>query len=174
MVTSSPILLHRPATPPTPPPHRRKVAKRTETYDEASTEELLRNFHKTWTESETVFMSLGYSVNEEKTSEAVRQLTESESSQADVLGTEMLTSPPELDRAHRSLAPKPAPRGKSRPVILRFHRFQIKDLVIREARRRGELIYKGHRIRFYDDYSPDVLKLRAEFKSSMAELYKRG
>lgn len=73
----------------------------------------------------------------------------------DVLGTEILTSPPELDRAHRSLAPKPASGGKPRPVILRFHRFQVKDLVIREARKRGDLIYKDHKIRFYDDYSPE-------------------
>lgn len=34
----------------------------------------------------------------------------------DVLGPEVLTSPPEIDRAHRSLAPKPAPGGKPRPV----------------------------------------------------------
>ncbi|KAG7280404.1 hypothetical protein CRUP_028144 [Coryphaenoides rupestris] len=63
---------------------KRKAAKRTETYDEASTEELLRNFHKTWTESETVFKSLGYCVTEEKTSEVVTQLTESESSRAEL------------------------------------------------------------------------------------------
>ncbi|KAJ3593507.1 hypothetical protein NHX12_005841 [Muraenolepis orangiensis] len=92
----------------------------------------------------------------------------------EILGSEILTLPPELDRALRSLAPKPAPGGNSRPVILRFHRIQIKDLVIHEARRRGELTYKVHRIRFYDDYSPDMLKLRAKFKSSMAELYKQG
>ncbi|XP_071394224.1 xin actin-binding repeat-containing protein 2 [Centroberyx affinis] len=47
------------------------AARCTETYDEASTEELLRNFHKTWTESETVFKSLGYSVSEERTSQVV-------------------------------------------------------------------------------------------------------
>ncbi|KAI4817409.1 hypothetical protein KUCAC02_010810 [Chaenocephalus aceratus] len=29
----------------------------------------------------------------------------------DTLGTEILASPPELDRAHRSLAPKPAQEG---------------------------------------------------------------
>ncbi|KAJ4944614.1 hypothetical protein JOQ06_013157, partial [Pogonophryne albipinna] len=92
----------------------------------------------------------------------------------DIVGTEILASPPELDRAHRSLAPKPAPGGRPRPVILRFHHSQIKDLVIREARRQGELNYKGHKIRLYDDYSPDVLKQRAEYRSPMAELYKRG
>ncbi|KAJ3610193.1 hypothetical protein NHX12_022287 [Muraenolepis orangiensis] len=40
---------------------------------------------------------------------------------------------PELDPAHRSLAPHPAPGRESRPLILPFRRFQIKDLVIREA-----------------------------------------
>uniref|UniRef100_A0A3Q3B6N4 Xin actin binding repeat containing 2b n=1 Tax=Kryptolebias marmoratus TaxID=37003 RepID=A0A3Q3B6N4_KRYMA len=39
---------------------KRKAAKRTETYDEDATERLLRNFHKTWTESEAVFKNLGY------------------------------------------------------------------------------------------------------------------
>uniref|UniRef100_A0A3P9BF47 Xin actin binding repeat containing 2 n=1 Tax=Maylandia zebra TaxID=106582 RepID=A0A3P9BF47_9CICH len=47
------------------------AARRTETYDEDATEKLLRNFHKTWTESETVFKSLGYSVSEETTSQIV-------------------------------------------------------------------------------------------------------
>ncbi|XP_010889198.3 xin actin-binding repeat-containing protein 2 isoform X2 [Esox lucius] len=42
-----------------------------ETPDEATTEELLRDFHKTWTESESVFKSLGYSVSEERTSHVV-------------------------------------------------------------------------------------------------------
>ncbi|XP_045560427.1 xin actin-binding repeat-containing protein 2 isoform X1 [Salmo salar] len=46
-----------------------------ETPDEASTEELLRNFHKTWTESESFFKSLGYSVSEERTSHVVSHQT---------------------------------------------------------------------------------------------------
>ncbi|XP_030613351.1 xin actin-binding repeat-containing protein 2 [Archocentrus centrarchus] len=51
------------------------AARRTETYDEDATEKLLRNFHKTWTESETVFKSLGYTVSEETTSQAVSHQT---------------------------------------------------------------------------------------------------
>lgn len=77
--------------------------------------------------------------------------------QIDVLGPEVLTSPPEVDRAHQSLTPKPAPGGKPRPFILRFHPFQVKDLVIREARKRGVLQYKSHTICMFDDYSSDVL-----------------
>ncbi|KAL1250589.1 hypothetical protein QQF64_018385 [Cirrhinus molitorella] len=92
----------------------------------------------------------------------------------EVLGDQILSSPPELDRAHRTPAPKPAPGQRPRPVILRFHRYQVKDLVIRESRKKGVLIYQGHTIRIFDDYSPDVLKLRGEFKEAMAELYKRG
>uniref|UniRef100_A0A3P9LKS7 Xin actin binding repeat containing 2b n=1 Tax=Oryzias latipes TaxID=8090 RepID=A0A3P9LKS7_ORYLA len=47
---------------------KKKAARRTQTYDEDATEKLLKNFHKTWTESETVFKSLGYTVSEETSS----------------------------------------------------------------------------------------------------------
>uniref|UniRef100_A0A665UAM2 Uncharacterized protein n=1 Tax=Echeneis naucrates TaxID=173247 RepID=A0A665UAM2_ECHNA len=52
---------------------KRKAAAvgRTQTYDEDATEKLLRNFHKTWTESETVFKSLGYTISEETMSQFV-------------------------------------------------------------------------------------------------------
>ncbi|CAL9707506.1 unnamed protein product [Knipowitschia caucasica] len=92
----------------------------------------------------------------------------------DVFGQNTLSTSPEIDRAHRTLAPKPAPGARPRPVIIRLHRFQVKDLIIREARRRGPLLYKDHPIRIYEDYSPDVLKLRSEYRTAMAELYKRG
>ncbi|XP_034429794.1 xin actin-binding repeat-containing protein 2 isoform X3 [Hippoglossus hippoglossus] len=51
------------------------AARRTETYDEDATEKLLRNFHKTWTESETVFKSLGYTVSEETTAQVLSSET---------------------------------------------------------------------------------------------------
>ncbi|KAF0026464.1 hypothetical protein F2P81_021201 [Scophthalmus maximus] len=56
------------------------AARRTETYDEDATEKLLRNFHKTWTESETVFKSLGYTVSAEMTSHVVSHQTNTVSS----------------------------------------------------------------------------------------------
>ncbi|XP_034550606.1 xin actin-binding repeat-containing protein 2 [Notolabrus celidotus] len=63
---------------------KRKAAaaavKEADTYDEEATENLLRNFHKTWTESETVFKSLGYTVSEETTSQVVSQKTKMVSS----------------------------------------------------------------------------------------------
>ncbi|KAK7878078.1 hypothetical protein WMY93_031274 [Mugilogobius chulae] len=92
----------------------------------------------------------------------------------EVFGAQTLPSPPELDRAHRSLVPKPGLNERPRAVIIRFHRFQTKDLVIREARKRGALEYRGHKILFYEDYTADVLQQRAEYKDVMGELYRSG
>lgn len=50
---------------------KRKTVKQSETCDADATENLLRNFHQTWAESETVFKSLGYTVSEETTSQVV-------------------------------------------------------------------------------------------------------
>lgn len=34
--------------------------------------------------------------------------------------------------------------------------------------------YQGHKIHFYDDYSPEVVKQHGEYRSIMTELYNRG
>ena len=92
----------------------------------------------------------------------------------EVFGDQVLPSLPELDRAHRTLAPKPGPHERPRSVVIRFHRYQTKDLIMKEARKQGELEYHGHKLRFYEDYSAEVVKQRAEYKRAMAELYQRG
>lgn len=96
----------------------------------------------------------------------------------EVLGKEVLDSPPELDRAHRvPNKPKEAdgiPRGP-RGVIIRFHKFQTKDLVIRAARKmRGKLHYNTKAIYINEDYSPEVLEMRADYKDVMKDLYNAG
>lgn len=61
----------------------------------------------------------------------------------DVLGDDILTSPPELERAHRTLAAKPGPSDRPRPVVLCFHNFQTRERVVQGARKlRGKLKYK--------------------------------
>ncbi|KAK5861227.1 hypothetical protein PBY51_022641 [Eleginops maclovinus] len=47
------------------------AAKLAETFSDDATDNLLSNFHKTWTESESVFKSLGYTISEETTSQVV-------------------------------------------------------------------------------------------------------
>lgn len=87
-----------------------------------------------------------------------------------LLGEETLGSPPELDRAHRSLAAPPGSRP--RPVIIRLHRYQTKDLIIREARkRRGKLQYRGTSVQIFEDYAPEVVEERSKYRKVMAELY---
>ncbi|KAI4794421.1 hypothetical protein KUCAC02_032074 [Chaenocephalus aceratus] len=45
----------------------------------------------------------------------------------EVFGEGVLDSPPECDRAHRSLTNKPKPGQRPRPVIIRVHRYQQKE-----------------------------------------------
>ncbi|KAL7849537.1 hypothetical protein SRHO_G00211600 [Serrasalmus rhombeus] len=90
----------------------------------------------------------------------------------EVLGKDVLPSPPELERAHRALRDKPAEGEKPRAVIICFHKFQTKEAVIRSARqKRGELKYNDTPIYIYEDYSPEVLEQRAEYKDVMHQLY---
>lgn len=53
------------------------------------------------------------------------------------LGAGVFTRPPDLERAHRSLAPKPGPGGRPRPFVICFHRFQEREKVFRWARERA-------------------------------------
>ena len=92
----------------------------------------------------------------------------------DVLGEQVLSSPPELCRAHRTSAAKPGRNDKPRSVLVCFHRFQLKELVMREARKRSSLTFNGHTVRFYEDYTADVLEQRGTYKTQMADLYKLG
>ncbi|XP_057707749.1 xin actin-binding repeat-containing protein 2 [Corythoichthys intestinalis] len=54
---------------------KRKTVRRTQTYDKDATENLLKNFHHTRKESETVLESLGYTVSEVMTSQAMSHQT---------------------------------------------------------------------------------------------------
>lgn len=95
---------------------------------------------------------------------------------SDMLGEifgDVLGSPAECERAHRSLAPKPAPHQRPKPVIIRLLKFQHKDRIIREARlKRGQLKFRNHSILIFEDYPPEVVELRREYREVMAELYK--
>lgn len=94
---------------------------------------------------------------------------------ADILGEDILPSPPEIDRAHRALVSKPATGKKPRPVIIRLHRYRQKELIVREARaKRGKLVYQGNPVAIYEDYAPEVATERAKYRSVMAELYNLG
>jgi len=93
----------------------------------------------------------------------------------EIFGNQVLQTPPELDRAHRSLAAKPRQGDRPRPVIVCLHRHQTKELIVRGARkRRNDLKYHDSPVRIYEDYCPDVLEQRAVYRDVMAKLYNLG
>ncbi|CAM4730842.1 unnamed protein product [Leuciscus chuanchicus] len=94
---------------------------------------------------------------------------------AEVFGDGVLESPPECDRAHRSLSDKPKPGQRPRPVIMRLHKFQQKEKIIREARAmRGKLHYRGTPISICEDYALEVMEQRSKYREVLSELYNLG
>lgn len=92
---------------------------------------------------------------------------------ADLFG-DKLPQTPEIERAHRSLAPKPRSGAPPRPMIVRFLRFQTKENILRLSREHGELRYKDSKILIFPDFSAELKKRRDQFKSVKAELHGAG
>ena len=82
---------------------------------------------------------------------------------AELLGIDNSGAFPLLDIAHRSLAPKPQPGTPSRPMIVKVHHFQVKQRILRIARERAPLMFRGHQVRIFPDFTVDVAKRRAAF-----------
>uniref|UniRef100_A0AAV2KCT3 L1 transposable element RRM domain-containing protein n=1 Tax=Knipowitschia caucasica TaxID=637954 RepID=A0AAV2KCT3_KNICA len=93
----------------------------------------------------------------------------------DVLGADILSSPPRLDRAHRAQPARLASTGRPRHVVICFHHFQTRELVVRAARQlRGGLKYKDTPIHIFEDYVPEVLEQRAQYRDVMERLFELG
>uniref|UniRef100_H3A8L8 L1 transposable element RRM domain-containing protein n=1 Tax=Latimeria chalumnae TaxID=7897 RepID=H3A8L8_LATCH len=70
----------------------------------------------------------------------------------DLLGGEDL----EIERAHRSLAPKPKTTQRPRPIIMRLLKFQTRELILRRAREKQIITWENHRLAFIQDLSKEV------------------
>lgn len=80
-----------------------------------------------------------------------------------------------LDRAHRSLAPKPGPNQRPRPLILRFHNFRDKQRAMEAARRLGsreDHTPREPKVSFFNDYSAEVVRRRKAFDDAKIRLKK--
>nr|XP_023662362.1 protein PTHB1-like isoform X2 [Paramormyrops kingsleyae] len=87
----------------------------------------------------------------------------------EVFGKETLPALPEIDRAYCSLTAKPALGQIQRLIILHLRCYQIKDLLIREAWRRGKLNSHGQQIRIMDDCCLKVLSQRFNHRDGRAK-----
>lgn len=93
----------------------------------------------------------------------------------DVFGEDILDTTPELDRAHRTLTKKPGPNDRPRAVVVCFHSYRTRELIVRKAREmRGQLKYKGSPVHIVEDYCPEVLEERSAYRGVMKDLYELG
>ena len=82
----------------------------------------------------------------------------------DLLGLETKTGRVKIERAHRTLAPKPGPNQRPRPVLIRFHNFADRQKVLDAARRSGTVKYQESTIMFFQDLSAAVVRKRKGFE----------
>ncbi|CAL9687283.1 unnamed protein product [Knipowitschia caucasica] len=80
---------------------------------------------------------------------------------------------PQIQRAHRSLAPRPNPNAPPRSIVVNFLQFRVKETILRNAWKKK--IQIGDRILSFDfDYTTDVIQKRKEYKAIKAALKERG
>uniref|UniRef100_H2ZSF3 L1 transposable element RRM domain-containing protein n=1 Tax=Latimeria chalumnae TaxID=7897 RepID=H2ZSF3_LATCH len=70
-----------------------------------------------------------------------------------------------IERAHRSLAPRPGPGQRPCPFIIKLLRFPVKELLLRSARDLGTLEWEGHKILLFPDLSRALQDRRRQFLS---------
>lgn len=69
----------------------------------------------------------------------------------------------QIQRAHRSLVPKPSQDAQPRSLVICFLEYRVKEMVLRAAWNKKELRYQGRRIFFDHDYATDILQCRREY-----------
>lgn len=90
-----------------------------------------------------------------------------------VTGSEVFSSPPEIERAHRTLRrPGDTNTEKPRAFIVKFLRFQEKEKVLRWARKH-QMTYDGAKLTIYPDITAELARQRASFKGIKSALYER-
>lgn len=88
----------------------------------------------------------------------------------DVLGAENFDSPVIIDRAHRTLAPRPAVGERPRAILVHLHYYTDKLKILDLGKAKGRLMYKGAQVHIFPDMSPEVTRLRAAFNSVKRKL----
>uniref|UniRef100_H3A1B4 L1 transposable element RRM domain-containing protein n=1 Tax=Latimeria chalumnae TaxID=7897 RepID=H3A1B4_LATCH len=69
----------------------------------------------------------------------------------------------EIERAHRALGPRPAPDQRPKAFIIKLLRFPTRELLLRTARLKGQLVWRESRISLCPDWSRDLQIKRQRF-----------
>lgn len=87
-----------------------------------------------------------------------------------LLGEENFNLPLVVDRAHRSLRPRPAEGARPRPIIARIHLFQVKEKIMQLRRLCGPLQFRSNNVLIFPDYTSSVMERRKQFVDVLQEL----
>lgn len=75
-----------------------------------------------------------------------------------------LEKAPVIDRAHRTLRSRPGDDQPPRAIIVKFHYFQEKELSLKKAIQRKEIVSPDEdKVRIQPDYTQKVVKQRSAF-----------
>uniref|UniRef100_H2ZZC0 L1 transposable element RRM domain-containing protein n=1 Tax=Latimeria chalumnae TaxID=7897 RepID=H2ZZC0_LATCH len=80
----------------------------------------------------------------------------------------------DIERAHRTLAPRPAPGQRPRAFMVRFLKFQMKELVLRTVRTKGTIKWNESGIHFFPDLSRELQAKRQRFAGVRQRLRDKG
>ncbi|CAL1612629.1 unnamed protein product [Knipowitschia caucasica] len=82
-----------------------------------------------------------------------------------------LDAKPILDRAHRTLRPRPGDGAPSRPFVVRVDQFQTRNEILCKARESPALNYQGKHVFIFPDFTAIVAKKRAAFNDLKKEFH---
>lgn len=80
-----------------------------------------------------------------------------------LLGQENFSTPPVIERAHRTPMFRNNDRAGPRPILIKLRDFQDKVKILRLAREKKELVFQGNQIHIYPDFSAELVKKRRSF-----------
>ncbi len=77
----------------------------------------------------------------------------------------------QIQRAHRSLAQKPADGAQPRPIIVNFLEFTTKEKVLKEV---WKIILRSKVLSFDHDYATEIVQKRKEYNAAKRILKEKG
>lgn len=79
----------------------------------------------------------------------------------------------QIERAHRSLGPKPPSNASPRSILVKFASFRVKDTILSNIWQKG-LLWQGAKVNVDNDYPPRIIQKRKEYGEVRRILKDRG
>lgn len=92
----------------------------------------------------------------------------------ELLGQANFTKPVKIDRAHRSLRPKPQANERPRVLIAKVHNDRDVRSILQLSRQQAPLSYHGERVYIFPDYTAEVSSQRQAFNTVKKRLTDAG